>query len=763
MKANIFLLLYCTFILYPTAVQSLESERSTNISIASLSIFPTKWDKAANSDRIEGQIREAARQGARLIITPEGALEGYVVNEVIRAKDPKEKDRLTERFQKLAEPIDGVTIHRFRKLADELNIHLVLGFLEADGNKTYNTAMLFGPNGDIVGKYRKTHFHQGYEVNPPGYTPGDTYPVFDIGLMKVGIMICFDRQPPEPARALALAGADLILCPAYGSWGDWNTRLMQVRAYENQAAVVFTHPEQSLVIDRDGKLLAECRKDEFLVHDLKLPKPIKTRQSVTQRRPDTYRSLAGRNQPKPLATNTKASRRPNILLILADDLGYQDLGCYGGDLVETPHLDQLAAEGIRFTDAYAMPVCSPSRAELLTGKYAARLHITIWSEGSIQGPKNRKLLQGHSLHDLPHSETTIAAHLHKAGYLTALVGKWHLGTAGHFPESHGFDVNIGGNHWGAPQTFWWPYRGDKRYGGEFRYVPHTEFGTPGEFLTDRLTDEAIRVINQSSARPFFLYLSHYAPHTPIEAKPDDIRYFKAKLKSDMNHQNVIYAAMVKNLDDNVGRVLVHLKERGLERNSIVIFASDNGGFIGKDRGQNVPVTSNAPLRSGKGSLYEGGIRVPLIIRWPGLTQAGSVCHEPVSLRDIYHTLHPLVAEKADVYNKAMDDGMNITKLLKDPKAKLGREALYFHYPHYYPTTTPVSGVRKGDWKLLEYFEDQRIELYNLKEDLSEAHNLATDRPSKAAELKKQLHTWRQSVSASLPQPNPNYKHRGRQK
>jgi arylsulfatase A len=452
--------------------------------------------------------------------------------------------------------------------------------------------------------------------------------------------------------------------------------------------------------------------------------------------------------------------QPNILLILADDLGYQDVGCYGGDLIETPHIDRLASKGVRFTQAYAMCVCSPSRAELMTGKYAARLHITIWSEGSLKGPKHRKLLQGHSLHDLPHSETTIATHLQNAGYLTALVGKWHLGDAGHFPETHGFDVNIGGNHWGAPQTFWWPYRGDKRYGGEFRYVPHTEFGQPEEFLTDRLTDEAISIIDKAGDRPFFLYLAHYAPHTPIEAKPADVHHFTAKLNPDMNHQNAVYAAMVKNMDDNVGRILAQLKERNLEQKTIVIFASDNGGFIGKDRGQTVPVTSNAPLRSGKGSLYEGGIRVPLIIHWPGLSKAGAVCDESVTLRDLYHTLLPLAKEEAD--HRTHDDGMDISTLLKHPTAKLTREALYFHYPHYYSTTTPVSAMRQGDWKLLEYFEDRHIELYNLKEDLDEAHDLADQCPDKVAELRERLRVWRQSLSASLPQPNPDYVHKGEQ-
>ncbi len=297
-----------------------------------------------------------------------------------------------------------------------------------------------------------------------------------------------------------------------------------------------------------------------------------------------------------------SSAQPNIVLFLADDLGWSDLGCYGADLHETPHLDQLAQQGMRFTEAYAMSVCSPSRAALLTGKHAARLHITIWAEGSRSGPKNRKLLQGDSLHDLPHTEATLARRLHNAGYLTALVGKWHLGDADHYPETHGFDVNIGGTRWGAPQTFFWPYSGSGHFGSEFRFIPHLEFGQPGEYLTDRLTDEALRVIDRADGRPFFLYLAHHAPHTPIQAKADDIKYFEAKLRPGMHHQNAVYAAMVKSLDDSVGRVLEHLKKRRLEQNTIIVFTSDNGGFIGLDKGQTVPVTSNAPLRSGKGPL-----------------------------------------------------------------------------------------------------------------------------------------------------------------
>lgn len=455
----------------------------------------------------------------------------------------------------------------------------------------------------------------------------------------------------------------------------------------------------------------------------------------------------------PLATLQAKQTKPNIVLILADDLGWADLGCYGADLHETPHLDRFAQQGVRFTDAYAMSVCTPSRAALLTGKHAARLHMTIWSEGSRSGPKNRKLTEAASLHDLPHTETTLARRLHHVGYLTALVGKWHLGDANHYPETHGFDVNVGGTLWGAPHTFFWPYSGSGRF-PEFRYVPHLEFGGSGEYLTDRLTAEALRVIDQADGKPFFLYLAHHAPHTPMEAKAADVRHFEAKLRPGQHHQNAVYAAMVKSLDDSVGRVLDHLKQRGLEQNTIVIFTSDNGGYIGTERGQTMPVTSNAPLRSGKGSLYEGGIRVPLIVHWPGITSSGGECREPVVLMDLFHTLTgALSGEKS----KDPADGMDLGTLLRAPSQTLSREALYFHYPHYYPTTSPVSAVRSGDWKLLEYFEDGRHELYNLKDDLSEKTDLASRMPDKAESLLKQLRHWRAQVSAAMPTGNPAFK------
>ena len=454
-----------------------------------------------------------------------------------------------------------------------------------------------------------------------------------------------------------------------------------------------------------------------------------------------------------------ASDRPNIVFILADDAGWSDLGCYGADLYETPHIDSLAAKGLRFTDAYAMPVCSPTRAALMTGRHAARVQMTIWSEGSLKGPKNRRLLQAQSRHSLPHSETTLAKHLQDSGYLTALIGKWHLGDADHYPETHGFDINIGGTHWGAPQTFWWPYRGKGRFGTEYRYVPNLEFGVPGEYLTDRLTDEALKVIDHAGDKPFFLYLSHHAPHTPIEAKAEDVKYFQSKLQPGMKQRNAVYAAMMKSLDESVGRIVTKLRICDLDKNTIVIFASDNGGFVGIDKraGQTVPATNNAPLRSGKGSCYEGGIRVPLIIDWPGVTTGGAICREPVIVMDILPTL--LSAAKIELPDNVTFDGLNLTPILRDPTAKLNRDALYFHYPHYYPTSTPVSAMRTRDWKLLEYYEDNRVQLFHLKKDLGETMDLAQQHPERTAQLREQLQRWLEEVGAQKPRPNPDFKPR----
>ena len=446
---------------------------------------------------------------------------------------------------------------------------------------------------------------------------------------------------------------------------------------------------------------------------------------------------------------------PNVVIILADDLGWADTGCYGADLIETQHIDRLATQSVRFVQAYApAPVCSPTRAAILTGKAPARLQMTIWSEGSVSGPKNRKLLQGASRHDLPLSEVTLAEHFQKAGYQTSLVGKWHLGDAAHAPEAQGFDINIGGTHWGAPSTFFFPYRG-ARSDGEIRYIPHLEFGSNGEYLTDRLTQEAIRVIDHSTARqqPFFLMLAHHAPHTPIEARAEDVEYFRRKLRPEFQHQHPVYAAMIRSLDESVGRIWSRLTELGQSENTVFVFTSDNGGYIGSTEfeGKETPITSNAPLRSGKGTCYEGGIRVPLLIRWPQ-SAVDRVCNEPVLLTDLFPTLLSLLPESS-VSDKG--DGMNLVTLLRNPAGQLSREKLCFHYPHYYhaPPSTPVSAIRMGDWKLLDFYEDESLELYNLKDDLGEERNVAFDNPGEVQRLRSNLRKWLAETDATLPTRN----------
>jgi arylsulfatase A len=447
-------------------------------------------------------------------------------------------------------------------------------------------------------------------------------------------------------------------------------------------------------------------------------------------------------------------QHPNVVILLADDLGWSDLGCYGGDLHETPNIDRLAREGVRFTQAYAMPVCSPSRASILTGRHAARLHLTIWREGALGVPHDQKLIPPPAIADLPSSEVTVAEVLKGAGYLTFHVGKWHLGDAAHSPETQGFDLNIGGTHWGAPATYFYPFRGPSGSAGEFRYVPGL-LGKPGDYLDDRLTDEALKLIAEAGDRPFFLNLCFHVPHTPIEGKEKLVAHYQGKLKPGLHHQNPGYAAMVQTLDDNVGRVLSELDQRKLSDRTLVIFASDNGGYVNTNRG--LQVTDNTPLRSGKGSLYEGGIRVPLIVRLPGLTSPGQTCHESVMCTDFFPTITELCSSGSTPPAPAGPlDGLSLVPLLKQPQSHLQRDALFFHYPHYYPTTTPVSAVRMGDWKLLEYFEDNHIELYSLRDDPGERDNLALKQPERAAQLRKRLHEWWQEVGAQLPQSNPSY-------
>ncbi len=456
--------------------------------------------------------------------------------------------------------------------------------------------------------------------------------------------------------------------------------------------------------------------------------------------------------PRSIAAAGSGSTKPlNFVFILIDDLGWSDLGCYGADLHETPNVDAFAKRSMTFTDAYAAaPVCTPTRASIMTGKCPARLNMTIWHEASKRPPQDRPLIPPITVGNLPHEQVTLPDVLQETGYHTTHIGKWHLGGAEYYPETHGFDVNIGATLWGAPNTYFYPYRGDENY-REYRYVPHLEFGEEGEYLTDRLTSEALAVMKKVKDQPFFLHLSYHTVHTPMDGKPDLLEYYRKKIQSDMHHQNPYFAAMVHSMDENVGRVLRGVKELGIEDHTVIIFVSDNGGYINEHRG--MQVNNNYPLRSGKGSLYEGGIRVPMIVNWPGVTKPGSECHEPVSSVDFYPTLLEMAGLGGDPEHNATVDGMSLAPLLRDPDAVLPRETLYWHYPHYYPTTSPVSAVRQRDWKLLEYFEDGHLELYNLKDDFREQNNLAESMPGRASELQNLLRMWRGRVDAQMPKKN----------
>jgi arylsulfatase A-like enzyme len=449
---------------------------------------------------------------------------------------------------------------------------------------------------------------------------------------------------------------------------------------------------------------------------------------------------------------------PNIVFILADDLGWSDLACYGSDLHQTPHLDRLATQGTRFLNAYsASPVCTPTRASILTGRHPARLKMTIWREAAeVRG--KRELLEPVVRDQLPLSETTLAEILHQVGYYTAHIGKWHLGRAGAYPQSHGFDVNIGGTLWGAPDSFFYPFRG-ATYFRSWRYVPDLEPGQPGDYLTDRLTDKAIEIIKRMDGRPFYLNLWYHSVHTPIQGKPALVEKYKGKVQADARHNNPDYAAMVESLDENVGRILDAIDDAKITDRTIVVFFSDNGGFVNQCKLQpDRAVTNNSPLRSGKGSLYEGGIRVPLIVRLPGSDPIGRTCHIPVTSNDLLPTLLALTGFAKNSKGLTLD-GVDFSSLLIEDDTPWERETLYFHYPHYYSTTTPVSAIRHKNWKLLEYYEKRPVELYNLERDSGEKHNIATRSPEIVELLRDKLHDWQTEIEVPIPEPNPRWQPR----
>ena len=450
----------------------------------------------------------------------------------------------------------------------------------------------------------------------------------------------------------------------------------------------------------------------------------------------------------------------NVVLFLADDLGQRDLGCYGSRFHETPHLDRLAREGARFTDAYAAcPVCSPTRASLLTGLWPQRTGVTDYIGAPTrpeQWKRNTRSLPAPYADRLALDTPTLARAMKAAGYATFFAGKWHLGPEGWWPEDQGFDVNRGGIDRGGP------------YGGKQYFSPYgnprLNDGPPGEHLPDRLAVETATFIEANVSRPFFALYSFYDVHTPLMAREDLRTKYDAKRRRlelaerwgreeprdvRLSQDHAIYAAMVEAMDAAVGRVLSKLDDLGLRDRTLVLFTSDNGGL---STSEGWP-TSNAPLRAGKGWLYEGGIRVPLLVRWPGVTTPGSVLHTPVSTPDLFPTL--LEAAGASPRPGQVLDGRSLVPALRG--GTLPERALYWHYPHYgNQGGAPAAAIRRGDWKLLEWLEDGRVELFQLSTDPSEQVNRAAGESNRTAMLRADLHAWQQQVRAAFPTPNPNF-------
>jgi arylsulfatase A len=458
-----------------------------------------------------------------------------------------------------------------------------------------------------------------------------------------------------------------------------------------------------------------------------------------------------------LGVGASARARPNIVFILVDDLGWMDAACYGSRFYETPNIDRLAVQGMRFTDAYAAcAVCSPTRAAVMTGRYPARMGVTDWIRSRFQGGaipedkrnpteyvggKNRKLLCPPNVLWMELDEITIAEALKPAGYVSCHIGKWHLGADEWYPDRQGFDYNIGGCDYGQPPSYFDPYC-RKGQG----CIPTLEPKEEGQYLTDREAEEAVRFIRQYKDRPFFLHMAHYAVHTPIQAKADVTARYEAK--EPTNQKNAKYAAMIESVDDAVGSICAVLDELKLTENTLVFFTGDNGGLL--------PITDNAPLRSGKGYPYEGGIREPLIVRWPGVVKAGSLSDEPVTSVDYLPTICD--AAGVSIPTDRDIDGLSLVEhLMSGGDKALGRDSLFWHFPHYRgPDVVPYSIVRAGPWKLIKRYEGKTFELFNLNDDLSERNDLAEKMPERVKELDAILHRWLTKTNAKMPVPNPNY-------
>lgn len=426
-------------------------------------------------------------------------------------------------------------------------------------------------------------------------------------------------------------------------------------------------------------------------------------------------------------------RLPNILFVLIDDLGWMDLACQGNQLVETPNIDRLASHGMRFTNAYAAaPVCSPTRAAIMTGKAPARLRITNHIPDRPQfTPPNAKLDPAEMFDRLSLEETTIAERLQAAGYATGFFGKWHLagrGDSNFYPEHQGFDLNVGGCAFGGPPTFFDPYR-----------IPTIKDRREGEYLPDRLADETITFIRRHREKPFAAFLWNYTVHWPMEAPEPLLKKYADRKGPGLNDTR--YGAMIEAMDASIGKVIDELDRLSLADDTLVIFTSDNGGFAG--------VSDNRPLRAAKGHLYEGGIRVPLIARWPGKIDEATTCDTPVISMDFYPTL--LEAAKLKKHDSEAMDGVSLMPLLKGD-GSLTRDAIYFHYPNYawHRSNRLGSAIREGRYKLIERFDDDSLELFDLQADQSEKRNLADSMPDVAARLRTKLVAWRAETKAAMP-------------
>lgn len=461
-------------------------------------------------------------------------------------------------------------------------------------------------------------------------------------------------------------------------------------------------------------------------------------ETIQRRRFLAHSGLAlGATALSPSAWTSSHGKRPrNVVVILVDDMGWTDVGCYGAQLYETPNIDRLAAEGMRFSDGYAAcTVCSPTRASLLTGLYPARLHITDWIAGHNK-PYARFLPPKFNL-QLPHERLTIAEALKPKGYATTSIGKWHLGGEEYYPETQGFDYNIGGTHRGQPPGYFAPYG-----------IPTLEEGPEGEFLTDRMAAEAVSFMEANRENPFLVYLPLFAVHTPIQSRPEKTRKYEERIQAGYDQKHAAYAGMIESVDEAVGTILDSINRMGLEDDTLVIFTSDNGGHMMWG------ISSNYPLREGKGSSYEGGIRVPLIMKCPGLIEPGTECSEPVISADLMPTILDTLGVNAPEGHHF--DGESLLHLMTR-SGDLQRDSIFWHYPHYHPGgATPHSAIRSGDWKLIEFYDSPRLELYNLRVDIGESYNKSEIEPGIRNRLHQELIAWLKDTDAQMPIPNPEF-------